>query len=390
MKLERRKFLSVLGTAMGTQLLDRKLAFGLGHGKMASTDSSNTPWSQVDEIFAADFAKFNVASLTVGVIRGTQLAWSKSYGMANMEQGVAATPETIYRIGSITKQFTATAFLQLVQKGKVRLTDPVEMYVPEISQIKDPPARTPPITLIQLATHTSGLDREPDPIEVYTAGQVKDWQHTLLASLPHLKYAFEPGTKQVYSNMGFAILGLALERACGQPYIHYVTQNILEPLGMTTTSFEQTSAMLPRLAMGYGAYTKPVGKLDSSVMSQELKNGRGYKVPNGALFTTLADLCKFVVFEMGNGPDSVLDKSVLADNQTRLYGADTTLKRGIGIGFFVERLADVELTGHGGQVAGFTAGAYFNRQQEIGIVWLRSLYTGVPLSSVFKVAAAVA
>lgn len=87
--------------------------------------------------------------------------------------------------------------------------------------------------MIELATHTSGLGREPDNIEEATTGPVSAWEKTLIAALPHLRYQFEPGTRFFYSNMGFAILGAALSRAAGESYVEYVPKHIFEPLGMT-------------------------------------------------------------------------------------------------------------------------------------------------------------
>src|SRR6185312_9419596 len=140
---------------------------------------------------------------------------------------------------------------QLVDSSKVRLSDPVEKYFPEINTVKGRFANAPAITLIQLAHHTAGLSREPSDTEKYVHGAVADWDKTLIAALPQTRYQFEPDTRFFYSNIGFAILGETLSRAAGQPYLEYLPRQIFGPLGMTHTSLFQTPEMLPHLSKGY-------------------------------------------------------------------------------------------------------------------------------------------
>ena len=165
----------------------------------------------VDGLFAAEYKKEHAAGLTVGIVSGRDLVWTKSYGFADIANGRPATADTVYRIGSITKQFTSLMLLQLVRDGKVHFSDPVEKFFPEVNQVQGRYLGAPPITLIQLATHHSGLKQEPGDVERFTTGPVSQWEQTLIAALPKLQYAYEPGTHFVYSNIGYAILGAALE-----------------------------------------------------------------------------------------------------------------------------------------------------------------------------------
>jgi len=206
---------------------------------------------KIDSMIAADVARNPIGSVTVGIVSGKQLIWTKSYGDADMEKKIPADAGTVYRIGSITKMFTALMLEQLVETGKVHLSDPVEKYFPEIKDVKGAFPDAAPITLIQLATHTSGLGREPDDVAIATAGPVAEWEKTLIAALPHLKYDFEPGTRFSYSNIGYAILGAALSRAAGEPYVEYVPKHIFAPLGMTHSAMEWNAQMATHLAKGY-------------------------------------------------------------------------------------------------------------------------------------------
>src|SRR6185503_889708 len=111
--------------------------------------------ASIDATIAADFAKDGVGGLSIGVVSGKQLIWSKHYGYADAEAKRVADNDTAYRVGSITKQFTALALLQLVEKNQMRLSDPLEKYVPEVKQVKSPPAGAPPVTILQVAMMTS-------------------------------------------------------------------------------------------------------------------------------------------------------------------------------------------------------------------------------------------
>ena len=198
----------------------------------------------------------NVIGYTLGVVTRNGLAWSKTYGAANVE--------TAYGIGA--SPFTAIMLLQLVRDGKVHFSDRVETYVPELQTVPGQYPDASPVTLLQLALHTSGLTL--DSKEIYPRSAAADWEEALLAALPRINFEFEPGTHAALSNVDDAILALALARAAHQPYTEYLRQRILLPLGMSHTE---------SASLGY----RPV------------------------LFTTIGDLARFASFEMLGGPDSV-------------------------------------------------------------------------------------
>ncbi|MGA2196291.1 MAG: serine hydrolase [Bryobacteraceae bacterium] len=325
---------------------------------------------EIDSLVSAELAKRPVGSVTAGVVSGRDLVWSKSYGEADMEKKTAADADTVYRIGSITKMFTALMLEQLVETKKVHLSDPVEKYFPEVKLVQDRFPGAPPITFIQLATHTAGLGREPDNTETYVTGAVGDWEKTLIAALPHTHYILEPGTRYAYSNIGFAILGAALARAAGEPYVEYVPKHILQPLGMTHSALERNAAMTPHLSKGY-QLLGPNGGVDSETAQRENETGRGYKVPNGTIYTTVGDMAHFASFLMGQGPETVLKIATLENFQMQLIvPADLGLTHGYGIGFEVERRENYTEFGHGGAVAGYTASLLMNRKAGVGVIVL--------------------
>jgi CubicO group peptidase (beta-lactamase class C family) len=322
---------------------------------------------ELDTALAADFAKDGVGGLSIGVVAGKSLVWSRHYGFAEAETRRPPTNDTAYRIGSITKQFTALAMLQLVEQGKMRLTDPLEKYVPEIRQVKDVPSSTPPITLLQVSTMHSGLAREPGCAN-NSVGPVSGWQKKVLDCLPDTAYANEPGTTYLYSNIGYASLGLAVERAGGRPFIELVTEGILKPLGMTRSAMEPTATIRENLAHGYQRRQSEVSRANAD---RELE-GRGYRVPNGALFSTVNDLAKFLAWELGEGPSGILKKETQDANYARAFFSGAGLASGYGVGFQITRRGDIVLIGHGGSTAGYHASALVHRPTRLGVVALRN------------------
>jgi len=205
----------------------------------------------------------------------------------------------------------------------------------------------PPITLVQLATHTSGLGREPDNTETYLSGAVADWEKTLLAALPHTHYTNEPGTRFSYSNIGYAMLGAALSRAAGESYLDYIPKHIFQLLGMSHSALEWNSEMQPHLAEGY--QVSGPNSVDSETAQRENQTGRGYKVPNGAIYTTVGDLARFVSFLLGLGPEAVLKTASLERFQKQVaVPADVGLPSEYGIGFQVDRRDGYVAFGHDG------------------------------------------
>jgi len=349
------------------------LAFALSAiGQAPVAQDLRAAIEQVDALAAAEYAKDNRGSVTIGIVSGAELVWTKSYGYADMEKKAPATKDTVYRIGSITKQFTGLMLLQLVEAGKAHLSDPVEKYFPEVNKVEGRFAGAPPITLVQLATHTSGLGREPADLQTYLKGTVSEWEKVMIAALPRTKYNFEPGARFSYSNIGYAILGATLSRAAGQSYVEYVSQKIFAPLGMTHTAFEPNEKIKPHLAKGYDIQGS---RADAETPERE-HQGRGYKVPNGAMYTTVGDLARFLSFELGYGPESVLKKVTLDDNFKRVNSANGDLTSGYGIGFQAERHGSLIAYGHGRSVAGYLAGAFVDRASGVGLIVLRNVGGG--------------
>jgi CubicO group peptidase (beta-lactamase class C family) len=331
-------------------------------------------WHETVQRFAdrlsADVAADGVGGLTAGVFVGETPLWVQGFGWADPQRGVPAGANTIYRVGSISKSFTGVVLAQLVDAGTVALDDPVVGEVPELAKLRDPAATAGRITYRQLASHTAGLVREP-AMTAALRGPSGLWEEKVLAAIPTTLAERRPGERYAYSNIGFGILGLALGRAAGQPFTELVRERIVAPLGMEATGFTVAPAQLHRLAVGHGTGGDGV---DRATPARE-HAGRGYQVPDGGMYATVADLARLAAAVGGHTPMAILTPPVrreLATVQTPGNGS-----QGYSLGFSVRVREDGRrLLGHGGLVPGYSAHLLFEPRSGVGVVLLRNYDRG--------------
>lgn len=326
---------------------------------------SSDPVSAVQSAIGEAFGRDGTAGVSVGVVRSGSLASQRHLGFADVAARRPPDARTIYRVASVTKAFTALMYLQLVERGSVRPTDPVTRYVPEASALLDLPEGSAPPTLVQLATHTSGLAAEPEG-EGFDRGPAALWERRTVDAISHVHFVAGPGTRYGYSNYGYALLALALTRAAGEPYVQYVRVHITGPLGMSDTGFKAVEPA--RLAQGY-----TVANAAAAAIPDE---DRGYKLPVGGLYTTLADLARFVAFQMGDGPEGVLKRKSLEDASRGLITVDRSMGEAYGTGFQLFTNGGTVLQGHGGGMPGWRALEVFDRRSKLGFVVLRNATGG--------------
>ena len=312
-----------------------------------------------------------------GIVVAGETVVADGFGFADTEGKTPARADHLFRIGSITKPVTAMAMLRLVHLGEARFGDPVTAFVPELEWVENPYSWTPGPSVFQLATMTSGLAREPRNLPRYLVGAPQDWLDTALGALEEVSFEYEPGTRYQYSNIGYAMLGAAVERAAGEPFMAHVGEHLLTPLGMDSSTFFPTPELDGRIAEG--ATVKDDGSLDAETPARE-HAGRGYKVPNGALYSTVEDLGVFLRFLVGveGAPfDGVIPADFRQENLTKAFAAGD-LSSGYGFGFMTRRLDDAggdsfTAYGHGGSVAGYRAAAWIEPQTGAAVVLLRNV-----------------
>ncbi len=331
---------------------------------------------QADSIAAAEFAKDSLGSIGVGIVSGAELVWAKSYGFEDRSRTRPATPETVYRVGSVTKQLTALMLLQLAEAGRVGLSDPAERHFPEIRQVRGFPEGAAPVTLVQLATMTSGLARDPDDRRRFQSGLPGEWERTLRGALPQTSFSAPPGSRYLYSNVGYAILGAALARAAGEEYVPYVEGRLLRPLGMTASGFTLTPELSRRLATGVDWDELYRDTLNYEDAAEDHRSGLGYGTPGGGLYSTVPDVARLVAFQLGFGPPGVLRPETLALRDRVPVASFPELDFGYGLGFQAYRWGDSTAVGHSGNLAGYTAQVLYDRSRGYGVVVLRSAAGG--------------
>lgn len=328
------------------------------------------PVAQFAERLAADVAADDMGGITAAVVQGGRVVWTRGFGWADRDRRIAASDSTIYRIGSISKSFTAVALAQLAERGMVQLDAPVTRYLPEAGGFAQPRAGAGPVTMRHLATHTAGLIREPR-LPGAAAGPIAEWESRILASIPATSFDTVPGARYAYSNIGYGVLGLALSRGAGTPFMQLVEENIFTPLHMTSSTFVITPALARHLAVGYSNNRDGI---DRDAPARE-HAGRGYKVPNGGIYSTVADLARFMGGLNGALADTMLDAAWR--REVMRVQTPENPRTGYGLGFSV-RVTDEErrMVGHGGSVAGYTAHIVFDPDARVGVILLRNYNSG--------------
>jgi len=338
-------------------------------GQGSSRDSSVI--AEFGNRLSSDTRKDDVhGCISAAVIKNDKVIWAATFGYATRNKDNAADTNTIYRIGSITKTFTAVILMQLVEERKVKLDDPVEKYLPEIKSLKGYSDKTI-ITLIQLASHTSGLEREPG-MPGASLGPVDQWETKLLSCIPYTSFNSSPGTSFQYSNIGYALLGLALERASSVQYVQMVQQRIFIPLHMDNTFFSVPENKMAELAEGFlSPKENIIENINESPSSQERIDSTlgGYTVPCGGIYSTSLDLAKFVIALMGKTP--LLEPESLREMQVAPPGS-----RYYGLGLMLGRYKNLEFIGHGGFVQGYLAQFSIEKNNVYAAILLRNYNRG--------------
>ena len=317
-----------------------------------------------------DVEQDNVGSISFGISQYGKTIYSDAFGLMDRETLRPARPDHIYRTGSISKSITAVLMMLLVQDGLLNLDDPVSKFLPEIETLQNTQRNNPTVSLRHLASHTSGLIREPD-LEEAASGSIETWEDKILTSIKHTYFQAEPGEEYSYSNIGYGILGLALSRAANMPFIDLVESRIFQPLGMSSTTFIIDDKTEDLLASGY-VYRE--GIIDGTIPFNE-HSGRGYKVPNGGVYSTVADLATFSEFMTGGEP------RLLSENLRKSMMSIQTpesVTEGYGLGFSLSQNGSgVWWISHGGSVAGYNAYLLFQPDSQLSIVLLRNYSGGV-------------
>lgn len=290
--------------------------------------------AKLEQLLAAEQRDKRLPSIAAAVARDGEIVWESAVGMADVEAGAEATPDTQYRVGSITKTFTAVAIMQLRDAGKLDLEDTLDLHV-------DGAAHKP--TIRRLLSHASGLQRETHDDSWLTLRFAPPDE--LLETLEAAEMVLPPGARFHYSNLAYALLGIVVERVSGVPYMDYVRQQLFEPVGLTRLSFET----LPPAAKGYIAQPYADGVWNAVDVET------GAWASAGQLWGTVGDLCRWGEF-LADPDEAVLAKKSAEEMRTvQVIAEHQRWLAGYGLGLILRRDGERILAGHTGSMPGFIA-----------------------------------
>ena len=316
----------------------------------------------VGEIFgqsAADQMKVYLQTLVdnetfsgnVLIARGDEILLSQGYGEAVIEHGISNTPDTRFRIGSITKQFTAMAVMQLVEAGKIDLAGKIVDYLPDY-----PKKHGKQVTIHQLLNHTSGIPSYTGMEEIMkNRGSIQEAPEDFIKNFWDKELEFEPGSKFSYNNSGYYLLGVLIEKVSGQVYDDYLDEHIFQPLGMQNSGFEHYRSVIPKMASGYSAVGKYPERCGNIVMD----------IPGaaGSLYSTTGDLLIW--------HKALLNKKLVSEASYEKIFTPNLENYGYGWGIIDNKGKTVYT--HSGGIDGFSTMGILVPEDKISIIVLANL-----------------
>jgi CubicO group peptidase (beta-lactamase class C family) len=284
----------------------------------------------VDDIVNAQLKRQGVPGVSVAIVRDGTIVKAEGYGLANVELNVRATSDTVYQIGSVSKQFIAAGIMLLVQDGKVNLDDNASQY------LADTPASWEAITLRHLLTHTAGIVNEPPGFDPFKVQSDAD----LVKSAYSAPLRFAPGADWAYSNTGYFALATIIRTVSGEPWDEFLRRRLFQPLAMTSTR-TTTMEIVPNRA---GGYARIDGRTSNAPPMLGVR-------PSGAFLSTVLDLAKW---------DAALNAGSLLTAATRnQMWTPVRLTGGrlhpYGFGWHVDTVAGHKRVHHSGTMGGFRA-----------------------------------
>jgi CubicO group peptidase (beta-lactamase class C family) len=331
----------------------------------------------IEKVYHNSYAKNHIPGAAFGVVVNGKLVNSNYFGLSDIEKNLTVTKETVFRIASMTKSFTALAILQLRDAGKLSLDKPAHVYYPLLKKLQYPTADAPVITVRDLLTHSAGFP-EDNP---WGDRQLAKNDNDLISLLQQqISFSTTPQISYEYSNLGFALLGKIISNVSGMPYQQYIAKNIWQPLGMKNTYWEYSKVPSANLAKGYKYYNNTWVQQE---MLPDAPNGSWGAM--GAMLTTIEDFSKYIALHQ-NAYTNIKNSLVLKNSSLRemhqpwrLRNFNPTAKKangktcgfvqGYGYGLVYQKDCDgVEWIGHAGGLPGFGSQWRFLPQYGVAIV----------------------
>lgn len=314
---------------------------------------TQTALSRMDEVIHYS-VNANHFMGSVLVVRDDQILLDKGYGYANLEWQVPNSPDTKFRLGSITKQFTAACILLLEERGKLKTDDPIKKYLP------DAPTAWDHITIYNLLTHTSGIPNFTEFPDYESSEATPTTPEQLVARFRDKPLQFQPGEDWHYSNSGYVLLGYLIEKITGQRYQDFVEGNIFKPLRMQDSGYDSNTAIIPHHAAGYSP--SPTGPVNAGYIDMTIPFSAG------ALYSTTHDLVRW---------EKALFAGKLLSAES-LKKMTTPFKHDYACGLMVFTSHGHKVIAHGGGIEGFSAMLAYYPDDKLTVAVLENLEAGAP------------
>lgn len=306
--------------------------------KASVVDKDSELAAAIDALAAKYLALPGGVGLSVAVARGDRMLVERGYGLADVEFDVPANAQTCFRIGSVTKQFTAALVLRCVEQGKLSLDDDLSKFVPSF------PLQGRKVTIRQLLNHTSGIVSYTDLDEEWHSKWPLELSHEeLLALVKDKPFVFEPGTKWAYNNTGYYLLGMVLENVRGKPYAQLIQDEIATPLGLSRTRYDSNVELIKNRAQGYS--------FEGGKLANDQILGMNQPGAAGALVSTAGELVRW---QQALAHGKVVSAASYAQMTTPTVLPDAH-DTGYGFGLSVDDLDGVKRVQHGGGIFGFNS-----------------------------------
>lgn len=323
--------------------------------------------TEIDQLIQAEMKKNDIQGVSVALVNENGIFWSKGYGYADHAAKEQGTVQTLYRVGSVTKTFTALGIMMLVDRGLVELDAPIERYLPEFT-IRSRFEDTKPITVRQLLTHHAGLMRD---LYKDIRGTQPPAFNTVVEALQESELAFPPDTRFGYSNIGYVLLGQLIENVSGKTYEAFLEEEIFQPLGMTRTDANYTVEHAGRIAKSY----KMTGLIWKRVRTVEQFIERD--LPAGSMVSNVEDISKFLQMIFNEGKNQagnpLLSQDALQEMFVNPYIENELDYDSYGLGWEVNKskIPYTELNiRHGGTLTGYSSLVAALPNEKLGIVIL--------------------
>lgn len=310
------------------------------------TQERKAHFIQLERVALEELRETNTPGAAVGIISGDHLVFAKGFGVSNIETGAPITPDTLFRVGSITKMFTAAVLVSLAEEGQIKLDEPIGNYVKGLNP------KLSVVTAHQLMSHTAGMtDESPSDYGSHDDSALAAY----VRSLKEDHFFTEPDDIFSYSNPGFDVAGLLIEEVGGKPYADQMIGRLFKPLRMNSTTFRPTVAMTYPLSQGHDAS----GRAKPIVIRPFGDNVAAW--PDGFMFSSVNDLSRFAIAFMNDGRidgEQVLPRSVITKLSTpyaELHSRFGFENGKYGYGLFVHDYRGAHVVWHAGLIPGFGA-----------------------------------